>query len=81
MKRTKIVEAFIPSMRFELISPVFKNWKFYHLNYIGKPRLVPALIRRRLPFIVLPTNYFLKNIDDNGQITTLRQEKNQESFY
>jgi len=43
--------------------------------------LVPALIRRRLPFIVLPTNYFLKNIDDNGQITTLRQEKNQESFY
>ncbi len=43
------------------------------LNYIRKPRLVPALIRRRLPFVVLPTNYFLKNIDDIGQITKLRQ--------
>jgi len=39
-----------------------------------------VLIKHRYPFIVLPTNYFLKNIDDIGQITKLRQEKNQESF-
>lgn len=58
----------------------FGGWKFYHLNYIGKPRLGRVLIKHRYPFIVLPTNYFLKNIDDIGQITKLRQEKNQESF-
>jgi len=32
-----------------------------------------VLIKHRYPFIVLPTNYFLKNIDDIGQITKLRQ--------